>query len=94
MQESENKSPLSVKLDATLRQRLLALSESRDRSVHWLMKHAIEAYVEQEERSDTLRQETLARWDDVEAGKTIDNDRVVEWLETWGGDSPKARPRC
>jgi predicted transcriptional regulator len=93
MQESENKSPLSVKLDSTLRQRLLALSESRDRSVHWLMKHAIEAYVEQEERSDTLRQETLARWDDVEAGKTVDNDRVVEWLETWGGNSRKARPR-
>lgn len=94
MQESENKSPLSVKLDGALRQRLIALSESRERSVHWLMKHAIEAYVNQEERSDTLRQETLARWEEVEAGKTVDNDRVVEWLETWGGDSQKVRPRC
>ena len=94
MQKSENKSPLSVKLTDTLRQRLLALSESRERSVHWLMKQAIEAYVENEERSDTLRQETLARWEEVEAGKTVDNDRVVEWLETWGGDTQKARPRC
>ena len=94
MQESENKSPLSVKLDDALRQRLVALSESRERSVHWLMKHAIEAYVEHEERSDTLRQETLARWKEVEVGKTVDNERVVEWLDTWGGDSQKARPGC
>ena len=94
MPKSENKSPLSVKLTDTLRQRLLALSETRERSVHWLMKQAIEAYVDNEERSDTLRQETLARWEEVEAGKTVDNDRVVAWLETWGGDSQKARPRC
>ena len=83
-----------MKLTDTLRQRLLALSETRERSVHWLMKQAIEAYVDNEERSDTLRQETLARWEEVEAGKTVDNDRVVAWLETWGGDSQKARPRC
>jgi len=94
VQESENKSPLSVKLDDALRQRLVALSESREPSVHWLMKHAIEAYVEHEERSDTLRQETLARWKEVEVGKTVDNERVVEWLDTWGGDSQKARPGC
>ena len=42
----------------------------------------------------SIRQETLARWEEVEVGKTVDNDRVVEWLETWGGDSQKARPRC
>lgn len=94
MRESENKSPLSVKLDNALRQRLIALSKSRQRSVHWLMKHAIEAYVEHEERSDTLRQETLERWEDVEAGKTVHNERVVEWLETWGGDGQKVPPRC
>ena len=72
MQESESKSSLSVKLTDALRQRLVTLSESRERSVHWLMKHAIEAYVEREERSDTLRQETLERWEEVEAGLTVD----------------------
>ena len=94
MRESENKSPLSVKLDGGLRQRLLALSESRERSVHWLMKRAIETYVEQEEQSDNLRQETLARWEEVEAGKTVDNQRVVDWLESWGDESQKPRPQC
>lgn len=92
MRQSEHKTPVSVKLDAELRQRLTALSESRDRSVHWLMQKAIEVYVEQEEKADVLRQETLARWEQVEAGKTISNETVVEWLEGWGTDKEKVRP--
>lgn len=85
---------MSVKLDVETRQRLLVLSDSRDRSVHWLMQKAIEVYVEQEEQADRLRQETLARWEQVEAGKVVSNEAVGEWLESWGTQNEKERPKC
>lgn len=93
MANAERKKPLSVKLDDNLQQRLKRLSESRDRSVHWLMRQAIESYVDQEEQANALRQETLQRWQEVEDGKTIDNAAIVDWLESWGEDKAKDRPR-
>lgn len=94
MNQPKHKTLVSVKLDVETRQRLLVLSESRDRSVHLFMQKAIEGYVEQEEQADRLRQETLARWEQVEAGKIVSNEAVGEWLESWGTQNEKEHPKC
>ncbi len=39
----------SLKLDGKLKSRLQKLAEARRRSAHWLMRDAIEQYVEREE---------------------------------------------
>jgi predicted transcriptional regulator len=52
----------SLKLDAKIKARLQRLARARRRSSHWLMREAIEQYVEREEQREQLRQNALAAW--------------------------------
>lgn len=52
----------SLKLDPEIKTRLQRLAAARRRSQHWLMREAIEQYVEREEQRQRLRDEALAAW--------------------------------
>ena len=41
--------PIAVKLDIAIRDRLKRLAESHQRTQHWMMRQAIQQYVEREE---------------------------------------------
>jgi predicted transcriptional regulator len=86
--------PKVVKLDPDIRDRLERLGEIKHRTSHWLMKEAITRYLEQEEYSEQLNQETLARWQEAEQGKTVSHQAVSKWLDTWGTDEESNRPPC
>ena len=49
----------SVKLDDELKGRVQHLAERRRRTSHWIMREAIAQYVDREEKSEALRQDTL-----------------------------------
>ena len=83
-----------VKLEIGIKDRLDQLGASRDRSPHWLMKDAIERYLEEEEHNERLKQETLARWHEAENGKVVSQQAVSDWLDTWGTESEQERPIC
>lgn len=53
---------VSVKLDHEMRDRIKHLAEIRHRTTHWVMKEAIQQYVEREEKREAFRQATLAAW--------------------------------
>ena len=84
--------PTPVKLDKGLKDRLDKLSTTKDRSVHWMMKTAIEQYVTREEAVEKLKRETLKRWKEAEHGNVVSNASVLRWLETWGNESEDERP--
>jgi len=76
---------MGVKLDPELRERLKALGNLRQRSVHWLMREAIREYVEREETVERHDRETLERWKRYEAtGEYVENEAVMAWLDSWG----------
>lgn len=71
-----------IKLDDEVSARLKALAQKRDRSPHWLMRTAIEHYLDQEEKYDTEKAEDLAEWHDyVLTGIGVNQDEVEAWLE-------------
>lgn len=71
----------SLKLDVETKARLQRLAEARRRSQHWLMREAIEQYVDREERRERLRQDALAAWDEFEAtGKHVSAEEAEAWL--------------
>jgi predicted transcriptional regulator len=71
----------SLKLDAETKARLQRLADARRRSAHWLMREAIEQYVEREERREKLRQDALTAWDDYEAtGRHVTAEEADAWL--------------
>lgn len=70
-----------IKLDEVTRARLKALAAKRDRSPHWLMRDAIERYLEHEEQYEREKAEDMARWEAyLTTGKAIKQDEVDRWL--------------
>jgi predicted transcriptional regulator len=71
----------SVKLDAKTKTRLQRLAEARRRSAHWLMREAIEQYIEREEQRERLRQDALAAWREYQAtGRHVTATEADAWL--------------
>ena len=87
--------PIAVKLDQDLRDRLQHLAEARDRSTHWLMRKAIEQFVEQEEKREALRQDALNAWAEYqETGIHVTHDEADAWLARLEAGEEAKAPEC
>lgn len=72
---------LGVKLDAQTRARLKALGETKDRSVHWLVREAVAEYVVRQERFQEELREDNERWEHYQATCIAhSHETVVPWL--------------
>ena len=72
-----------VKLDETLSQRLKELGKLKNRSPHYLMKAAIESYVEREEKYEAEKKEDAQRWERYQlTGEAIPHEVATEWLKS------------
>lgn len=85
---------VSIKLPVKLKTRLQKLGKLKQRSAHWLMKEAIEHYLDEEEGLEKLKQVTLNRWKEAERNQVVANSEVISWLNTWGTEQEKERPKC
>lgn len=82
-----------IKLDDDTRKRLADLAAKRDRTPHYLMKKAIETYLEKEEKYEQEKAEDLARWERYQlTGEATDHDDAKQWLATLANPSSKANP--
>jgi predicted transcriptional regulator len=87
--------PVSVKLDQTEHDRLKSLAEARHRKPHFLMKEAINQYLDREEARESFKREALASWQEYkETGQNLTAEQVSAWLDTWGSEREKAIPPC
>ncbi|MDR3532422.1 MAG: CopG family ribbon-helix-helix protein [Rhodopila sp.] len=85
----------SVKLDIALQSRVQHLAQVRRRSAHWIMREAIQQYVEREEARESLTQEALTAWADYQAtGQHLTGSEVRDWLRNWGTDAETEIPAC
>ncbi|MBF0136183.1 MAG: CopG family ribbon-helix-helix protein [Magnetococcus sp. DMHC-1] len=87
--------PMSVKLDPDTRSRVERLAKVRHRTAHWIMREAINQYVEREEKREAFRQDTLNAWDEYqETGLHATAEEVDAWLASWGTDKERPVPTC
>jgi len=97
MQQTETMSKTintGVKLDETLHTRLKALGVAKDRTPHWLMKAAIEEYVEREEAYEREKREDMERWQRYKlTDHAIPNEAVSAWLASWGSENELPCPK-
>lgn len=85
----------SVKLDPELESRIQHLAELRQRSPHWIMREAIQQYVDREEKREAFRRDALNAWEAYqETGLHVTGDEAIAWLETWGEEKEKPAPAC
>lgn len=75
-----------------LKQDFETAATSRD----WDLSHAIRQlmprHVSQEKELTFRREETMEALEDIAAGRTIEGDKVLDWLETWGTDNEQEPP--
>ena len=73
-------STMGVRLNENTRHRLEALSKARDRTPHYLMKAAVERFLDVEEALESERQLVKSRWEKYElTGETVDHEDVKTW---------------
>lgn len=73
---------VGVKLDEETRARLKRLGAIRQRSTHWLMKDAIDRYLETEELYEREKAEDLERWQRyADTGNAISHEAMKKHLE-------------
>ena len=88
-------STTSLKLDSALKERVHRLASARRRSAHWVMREAVEQYVEREEKREQLRQDALAAWADYQAtGLHVTAEEADAWLAGLEAGNHAATPKC
>ena len=88
-------STTSIKLDPAMKERVNRLASARRRSPHWVMREAVELYVEREEKREQLRQEALAAWADYQAtGLHVTAGEADAWLAKLEAGKHAVIPKC
>jgi predicted transcriptional regulator len=90
-----NPSTTSLKLDLRIKQRVQRLASLRRRSPHWLMREAIEEYVEREEKREQFRQDALAAWTHYQTtGLYANAEEADAWLAKLESGKDAPPPKC
>ncbi|MGA3194500.1 MAG: ribbon-helix-helix protein, CopG family [Terriglobales bacterium] len=85
----------SLKLDTRTRKRVQQLASVRRRTAHWLMREAIEQYVEREEKRERFRQDALAAWTHYETtGLHATAEEADAWLAKLAAGKKAKPPKC
>jgi predicted transcriptional regulator len=80
---------LTAHVPQELAREIDALAEKLDRPRGWVMKHALELFVDLEKRRHALTLEALA---DVDAGETVPHAEIEAWAKGLG-TKKRARKR-
>lgn len=85
----------SLKLDTEIKDRLQWLATVRDRKPHYLMREAIQQYVDREEKRERFRQGALAAWSDFQAsGLHVTAEEADTWLARLEAGEDVEAPEC
>ena len=88
-------STTSLKLDLETKERVQRLASARRRSPHWVMREAIEQYVEREEKRERFRQDALAAWNHYQTtGLHATAKEADAWLAKLEAGRKAAPPKC
>ena len=88
-------STTSLKLDDDIKGRVQRLAAARRRSAHWVMREAIEQYVEREEQREQQRQSALMAWAEYQAtGLHATAEEADAWLAKLEAGEEASPPEC
>lgn len=85
----------SLKLDEALKGRVQHLASTRRRSAHWIMREAIQQYVEREEQRESFKQDALRAWERYQAsGQHVTAEDADAWLAKLEKGEDPDPPKC
>ena len=85
----------SLKLDATLRDRVKSLADKRHRKAHWVMVEAIREYVEREESRQNAWEDAMKAWENFRAtGMHATEEEMEAWFDQLEAGNDVEPPAC
>jgi predicted transcriptional regulator len=88
-------STTSLKLDTATKERIHRLASARRRSPHWVMREAVEQYLEREEKREHLRHDALAAWAEYQTtGLHLTAAEADAWLAKLEAGKRAVAPKC
>jgi len=82
----------SIRLNPENEAPLEELAKKLDRSKNYIINQAIKEFVARQAMEDSRWADTLKALSSVKAGKSVDEDTVSGWLESWGSLDEKEPP--
>lgn len=83
----------SIRIADDVEKPLEVLSKKLDRSKNYLINQAIKEFLARQSLEDSRWQDTLEALESIKAGKSIDEEDVNAWLNSWGTNSRKSPPK-
>ena len=88
-------STTSLKLDREVKERVQRIASARRRTPHWILREAVEQYLEREEKREQHRQDALAAWSEYQTtGLHLTAEEADEWLAKLEAGKRAAIPKC
>jgi predicted transcriptional regulator len=88
-------SPVTVKIEASVKQRVQDLAKARQRTPHWLMHEAIVQFVDREEKRESFRQDAIQAWDAYRlTGLHVTATEADEWMAKLEAGEDVEPPEC
>lgn len=90
-----NLRPVAIKIDPEIKERVKRLADARRRTPHWLMREAIQQYVEREEKREALRQDAIRAWNEYRTtGLHVTQEAADAWLARLESGEDVEPPEC
>jgi predicted transcriptional regulator len=87
--------PVAIKIDPDIKERVKRLADARQRTPHWLMREAIQQYVEREEKREAVRRDGIAAWKEYQAaGLHVTAKEADAWLAKLESGQDVEPPEC
>ena len=87
--------PVSIKIDEDTKVRVKRLADALHRTPHWLMREAINQYLEREEKREAFRQDALKAWESYRAtGLHVSAEEADAWLNQLEQGNDTEPPEC
>ena len=86
---SSTTTTLTLEVPQAIQERLEEVSRSTERTKTWLALEALRSFLDLYEWQVQAIREGIA---DADAGRLVDHEKVVAWLESWGTDDELSAP--
>ncbi|WP_341328631.1 transcriptional regulator [Methylotuvimicrobium sp. KM2] len=83
----------SIRIADEVEKPLEVLSKKLDRSKNYLINQAIKEFLARQSLEDSRWQDTLEALESIKVGKSIDEEDVNAWLNSWGTNNRKSPPK-
>ena len=84
----------SIRLNSEVEAPLERLAKKLDRSRNYLINRAIREFVARQSMEEARWADTLQALNSAQSGKLVSEEKVAEWLRSWGTDDESEPPRA